>query len=126
MLDWSEDEEAVVKAMTRFHVHSGMCAALARALKPLALTRFGDARGIRLSPEEGALYLVPQDSTRLPHWRAHLYLESQRHAVDAVTGPRGHSADSYRADHWRYAESLVVCEVDPEEVDVGIQQEDAS
>jgi len=125
VLDWSEDEDAVVSAMNRFHIHSGHCAALARALKPLAMSRFGAARAIQLKPEEGALYLVPKDPTRLPHWRSHLYVETHLHAVDAVTGSKGHPAESYLGDFWDFPDFLVSREVDPDDIDPGLQQEDS-
>ena len=64
MLDWAQDLEAVEDAMRRFHIKSGTCAALARVVKPRAAARFGHARGIQILPEEGAVYLVPKDSSK--------------------------------------------------------------
>ena len=78
----------------------------------------------RSPPEGGAVFLVPKDPSRLPRWRAHLYLETQAHAVDAVTGPPGYPADTYRAHFWDYAASHRVRVVEPELVDIGIQHAD--
>lgn len=124
VLTWDEDTATIESAMARFHSRSGMCAALARVVKPLATARFGSARGVQISPEEGAVYLVPADPARTPFWGTHVYVETAAHAVDALTGKAGHETATYRQSFWLYSETHRVREVDPETIDVGIQTED--
>jgi len=53
-----------------------------------------------------------------------VYVETNDHAVDAVTGSAGFEALTYREHFWDYAETQRVREIDPEDVDPGIQVEE--
>ena len=60
----------------------------------------------------------------VPYWGAHTYVETEGHAVDAIVGPDGHPAERFLEDHWAWAQTLRVSEVDPATIDPGIQDVD--
>lgn len=124
-IDWTDEErEKVEGGIAKHGIQTGRCAALARVVYPVAQQRDPKARALRMRPPKGATWLVPKAS-RIPHWKAHVYVETREHAVDAVTRSDGYSpASTYVKDHWDFAEVMRVEEVDPATVDPGIQYVD--
>jgi hypothetical protein len=121
-IDWTDEErEKVENGIAKHGIRTGRCAALARIVHPVAQQNDPKACAIRLRPPKGATWLVPKAS-RIPYWKAHVYVETRGHAVDAVTGSDGYSpASAYVQDHWDFAELMRIEEVDPATVDPGIQ-----
>lgn len=58
-----------------------------------------------------------------PRWGSHTLVETEAHAVDALTGAGGCDAQNYLATHWQYADNLEMHDVDVFSVDVGIEGE---
>ncbi len=121
-VDWSEAEHrAVANGIQKFGIHSGMCAALARVVYAIAVEGKRDARGVQLKCKKPVRYLLPK-KPHVPRWGAHTYVETQEHAVDAVTGPDGYQAASYVNDYWHWDDkSYEQVEVDVATVDPGIE-----
>lgn len=121
-VEWLEnDYREVADGMQKYHVRSGMCAALARIVHRVAITATQDARGMQLRCKKAVRYLVPK-KPHIPYWNAHTYVETQEHVVDAVTGPDGYKATSYVNDHWHWDDqSYERVEIDVATVDPGIE-----
>lgn len=121
-VNWSDSEYREIKeSIKKYDVRSGMCAALARVVHRVATTGARDARGVQLRCKKPVRYLVPK-KPHIPYWGAHTYVETQEHAVDAVTGPDGYKAISYVGDHWHWSESFYErVEIDVATVDPGIE-----
>jgi hypothetical protein len=94
-VDWSEQERAIVEKGIEDHdMGSGRCAALARIVYRVAKPRDPGARAVHVRPAAGARWLVPrrrEDGPPIPVWYAHTYVETERHAVDAVTKADGYT-----------------------------------
>lgn len=121
-VDWTDQEyREVADGIEKYGIHSGMCAALARAVHRIATTGARDARGLQLRCKKPVRYLVPK-KPHVPYWGAHTYVETREHAVDAVTGPGGYQAASYVNDHWHWNDRFYEqVEIDVTTVDPGIE-----
>ncbi|MBK8213704.1 MAG: hypothetical protein IPK71_08135 [Myxococcales bacterium] len=122
-VDWNDDERSEVEgAIKRFPVESGKCAALARVVARVGISRDPSTRGRQIKPRGAARFVVPKHSDP-PRWVSHTFVDTHRHVVDALTGASGCPSASYLATHWEYADALTVQDVDVEMVDPGIQEE---
>lgn len=118
---WTKDEHhKVAQAIADHGLESRRCAAVARVVYGVAKPKDAAARGIQMQAPPGARWMIPK-KPRIPQWNSHTYVETQEHAVDAVTGPDGYAAATYRTEHWNWSETFVVCEVDVATVDPGIE-----
>lgn len=124
-VEWNDEEYRKVAAgIEKYGIHSGMCAALARVVHRVATAGDRDARGIQLRCKKAVRFLLPR-KPHIPYWGAHTYVETQEHAVDAVTGPGGYKAESYVNDHWHWNDrdyeqvTIDVTTVDPGIEDIG-------
>lgn len=128
-IDWSEQERTIIEQGIENHgIRTGRCAALARIVYTVAKPRDQGARAVHVRPAPGARWLVPksrEEGPRIPYWGAHTYVETERHAVDAVTGANGYSpADGYLQHYWEWSDMMRVREVDPATIDPGLQSAD--
>jgi hypothetical protein len=118
---WTDDEHhKVAKAIADHGLKSKRCAAVARVVYGVAKPKDEKTRGIQMQAPPGARFMIPKEP-RIPQWNSHTYVETQEHAVDAVTGPHGHAAATYREDRWKWSETFLVREVDVTTVDPGIE-----
>lgn len=124
-IDWTNEERTLVQnGIAKHGLETGRCAALARVIHPVALRKDPKTRAIQLRPPKGATWLIPKSSD-IPHWKAHVYVDTCEHAVDAVTGSDGYApSNTYVETHWEFAEFLRIEHVDPATVDPGIQDVD--
>lgn len=95
-----------------------------RIVYSVAKPRDPYAHGVHVQPQAGAVWLVPKADSRIPYWGSHTYVETQEHAVDAITGADGYPAGQFLRDHWEFVDTLRVSSVDPATVDAGIQELD--
>lgn len=124
-IDWTHEERNTVEQGIVAHgIGTCRCASLARIVYAVAKPRDHRARGVQILPPRGALWLVPKLPHNIPRWGAHTYVETQAHAVDAVTGASGYSAETFLADHWEFSATIRKTEVDPATIDPGIQHMD--
>lgn len=121
-VDWTDEERREIEeSIQKYHIRSGMCAALARVVHRVATGGARDARGVQLRCKKAVRYLVPK-KPHVPCWGAHTYVETRAHAVDAVTGPHGYEAASYVGDHWHWDDRFYEqVEIDVTTVDPGIE-----
>lgn len=120
-ITWDDEAHGLITQAIEHHgLRSGRCAAVARVVHRVATPRDPETRALQMKPPRGARWLIPRDP-RIPQWSSHTYVETMAHAVDAVTGPEGHPAASYRESHWHWSETFEVQEVDVMTVDPGIQ-----
>ena len=120
-IDWTERERAIiVQGIANHGLRTGRCAALARIVYGIAKPRDPNTRGLHLRPAPGARWLVPK-APHVPYWGSHTYVETENHAVDAIAGPDGHSAECFLQDHWEFWKTMRVSEVDVATIDPGIQ-----
>jgi hypothetical protein len=121
-VDWKPEERArVEQAIARNPVDSGRCAVLARRVLSIGLERDPSSCARHIRPRTAARYVVPKLDPS-PRWGSHTYAEVHAHGVDALTGAPGTAAAAYLEQHWKYAELLVVEEVDADKIDPGLQE----
>ena len=125
-VDWTHEERTTVERGIAAHgIETGRCASLARIVYAVAKPRDHRARGVQiLLTQSGTVWLVPKRGNGIPTWGAHTYVETQAHAVDAITGVGGHPAETFLADHWEFSATMRKTEVDPATIDPGIQHLD--
>lgn len=123
-VNWTDDERATVQRGIAEHgINSGRCAALARIVYAVAKPRDPEARGVHLRPAPGAVWLVPKPP-HVPYWASHTYVETEAHAVDAITGADGYPVERFLSDHWEYSWTMRVSQIDPATIDPVIQRMD--
>lgn len=111
----------VTAALQQFPAHSDKCAAAARRILPIARQLRDDARGIQLSPIDGAPYLLPIKGSR--KFYHHIVVEVVSHRVDALTGASGHPSSSYLATFFQYPDGIAETSIDVDSIDPGIQSD---
>lgn len=122
-IDWRGNErDRVDDGIRRHPVASGRCAALARVVFAVGRERDETTRGRQIRPQKrsAARFVVPKVH-QPPRWYSHTLVETHGHAIDAITGTDGCSAEIYLATHWEYCEQLEVHDVDVDTIDPGIQ-----
>ena len=101
---WSDEQRNQVQdALTHHPLDSGQCAALARALLPVAVELDPGAHNVLLTPTSGR-YLVLRDRPR--RWYYHATTAVANHRVDALTGADGHSATTYLPHYFLYDDTI--------------------
>lgn len=122
-LEWDAGETQSIESAIRQHpVDSGRCAALARRVYTVAQSRDADTHGLQVRPKKPARFVVPRIDSP-PRWSSHTLVSTRAHAVDALTGTPGCLLDDYLAQHWEYPDQLTTHDVDPFDVDPGIQDD---
>lgn len=113
---WTNNRAARVAEQIEAHpASSGRCAALGRALLPLARAEDADAAGIVVRPVGGqSRYACMRPSGHHLYWFHHVTTGLQAHFVDALTGVTGTPDDIYLATHFSNAPGdLVLDRSDP-------------
>lgn len=104
--------ERVTALMDAYPARSGECAALARALLPVAWERDRGAEGLLIRPRPGyGVYVVPRVGEVM--WFHHVAVGTEEHVLDALTGGVGTPRAEYLEAHWEYPDEL---SVDPDDL----------
>ncbi|MFO0763010.1 MAG: hypothetical protein U0359_41625 [Byssovorax sp.] len=120
---WEPDDQRRIEAgIERYPAESNRCAALARIVYAVAQPRDERTRGIQITPS-AAPWLVLRKPLRR-QWGSHTLIETQEHRVDALTGAGGCPAAEYLEAHFKFAQALIVRDVDVNTVDPWIEQEE--
>src|SRR5690606_17105817 len=88
---WTPDERNTVEgAIKRHPAESGECAALARVIFKVGQTRDETTRGRQVRPAETlrARWIIPKHPA-VRAWASHTFVETHKHAVDALAGADG-------------------------------------
>lgn len=115
-LAWSRTQRtAVARALAEHPSSSPRCADAARAILPIARERDLDAHALVVEPAVPFGRCVMPKHLPSPAWHHHVLVHTEAHAVDALTGPDGHSYATYLETFFLAPEAHAVTAVDLQE-----------